>query len=39
MSKRQATVQLTKDTRMEDDDEDRYGPPIIPGTWQMADEV
>ena len=40
MSKRQAGVQLTKDDyeRAEADDEDRYGPPIIPGTWQKADE-
>ena len=34
MSKRGAAVQITKDN----DDEDRYGPPIIPGTWQSADE-
>ena len=35
MSKRGAAVQITKDDY---DDEDRYGPPIIPGTWQKADE-
>ena len=37
MSKRGAAVQITKDT-YDRDDEDRYGPPIIPGTWQSADE-
>lgn len=37
MSKRGAAVQITKDN-YDRDDEDRYGPPIIPGTWQSADE-
>ena len=42
MSKRQATVQLNKDdweAQQAKDDEDRYGPPIIPGTWQKADDA
>lgn len=38
MAKRQASVQLTKDDYEREDDEDRYGPPIVPGTWQKADE-
>lgn len=38
MSKRQAGVQLTKDDYDRQDDEDRYGPPIAPGTWQKADD-
>ena len=37
MSKRGAGVQLTKDDYERQDDEDRYGPPIIEGTWQKAD--
>ena len=41
MSKRQATVQITKDDPVEEDDhdEDRYGAPLLTGTWQKADEV
>ena len=36
-SKRQAGRQLTRDDP--DEDEDRYGPPIVPGVWQKADEA